>query len=284
MAAARFGCTNRVVANPAAGDPATIWEGLPPFGESAQIMKYYFRCGLVCFAITVLGVGRWLWHTGQTMADVSPAMWSLFILAPVLATIVVGTFAAGAKVPWSWNKTILFSFVGWMLTFGVFIGAGAAYLWQQNRRSEMSLDQSMTLHANAAVERARKDFGVTLDYSTDSLVELERILEQLHQRNVANAFDEATLGSESQLWGAYIGGVFKKITPAEWQRDSAAAGPGSFPLKIKATEFFPCGWVWKRIRNGKEDNTMQKFEIALRSLNRGVAAVTNDPGVTVLKP
>ena len=247
-------------------------------------MKYYLRCGLVCFGITVLGVGRWLWRRGLTTADISPAMWSLIILAPILATIVVGTFGAGAKVPWGWRKTILWSFVGWMLALGAFIGAGSIYLWRQNQASEMPLDQAMNLYAGEAVERAKTEFGVSLDYSTDSLVELEGILEKLHQRNVTNALDEATLGSESQLWGAYIGGVFKKITPAGWQRDSEAAGPGSFPLKIKTSEFFPCGWVWKRIRNGKEDNTMQKFEFALRSLTQGVAAVTNDPGVTVLHP
>lgn len=246
-------------------------------------MKAYLRTGLVCFVMTVLGVGRFLWQTGRTTADVPPLLWSFFILTPILATIVVGTFAAGAKVPWSWRRIILCSFGGWLLVFLLFVGVGGAYFLRQNQKAETSLDQLMTAHAGDAVERARTEFGVSLDYSPGSLVELEHLLERLHQRNVTNAFDQATLGRESRLWGAYIGGTFKKITAAEWRRNSEGAGEGSLPLKFKdGSECFPCTWAWKRIVNGNEDNVMYKFELELRALTKGLASVTNDPGVTVL--
>ena len=248
-------------------------------------MRTYFRAGLVCFGITAIGLAKWLWQNGKTTADLAPLVWSVIILTPILATVVVGTFGARAKAPWNWTRTILFSFVGWLATVAVFSIVMLGFGWHLRRDMDSRLDQAMGVYATEAVQRAKTEFGVSLDYSTDSLAELERVLEQLHQRNATNAFDQQALGRESQLWGAYIGGVFKKLTPAEWKRDSKAAGEDSFPLTFRnGSEFFPCGWVWKRLQNGKEDNVMFKFYVSIKSLNKGGESITNEPGVTVLHP
>jgi hypothetical protein len=248
-------------------------------------MNAYFRSGLVCLVVTVVCVAHWLGRTGRTTADLPPAMWSVLIFTPILATVVVGTFGSKAKVPWNWTKTIVFSFAGCLAVMIAFAAAMGVYGWSLARNTEESLDAVMDSYASEAVQRAKAEHEVTLDFSTDSLAELERLLEKVHQRHATNALDQQTLGLESQLWGAYIGGVFKKITPAEWRRDSKTAGQGSFPLVFKnGSEFFPCGWVWKRIQNGKEDNVMFKFAVALESFTKGAGSITNNPGVTVLPP
>jgi hypothetical protein len=126
------------------------------------------------------------------------------------------------------------------------------------------LDALLVAHAEDAVQRARAEFGLGLDYSPDSVQHVETLLAQLHAQHRRQPLDERALGRESRLWGAYLGAVIKRLRPCTWQRDSQAAGEGALPLVFgHGDETFPCTWVYKRIENGEEDNVAVKFRFLI---------------------
>jgi hypothetical protein len=139
-------------------------------------------------------------------------------------------------------------------------------LFRRSARRQVAddLDALLVAHAEDAVQRARTEFGVGLDYSAESVQLVETCLAQLHARHQRQAFDERALGRESRLWGAYLGAVIKRLRPCTWQRDSQAAGEGALPLVFgQGNETFPCTWVYKRIKNGEEDNVAVKFQFLI---------------------
>ncbi|HET8925174.1 MAG TPA: hypothetical protein VFN26_19485 [Candidatus Acidoferrum sp.] len=112
-----------------------------------------------------------------------------------------------------------------------------------------------------AVERARSGYGVTLDYSPESIKEVEKLLAMKYELQKTHPMLENETADAAHLWGAYIGEVMKRLRPAHWERDSAAGGKDSLPVVFSDTheESYPCAWVYHRLKNGEEDNVWTKF-------------------------
>ena len=128
-------------------------------------------------------------------------------------------------------------------------------------RSRMDFNYAMRLLAKRAVLIARREQGVTLDYSPGSIERVERILSALHDRQTGNPMSDRELSILSARWGAYIGEVMKRVRSAKWRRDSEVSGAGAMPLIFDAgSEAYPRSWVYKRIVDGPEDNIVFKFQ------------------------
>jgi hypothetical protein len=132
------------------------------------------------------------------------------------------------------------------------------------------LDALMIAHADDAVRRAEDEFAIRLDFSADSVRQVEAILGRLHERHRQEPLGEVGLGREARLWGAYLGAVIKRLRHGTWRKDSAAGGEGSLPLVFgKQDETFPCAWAYKRIANGDEDNVAVKFQLLILDRDKG---------------
>ena len=128
-------------------------------------------------------------------------------------------------------------------------------------RSRMDFDYGMRLLAKRAVLLARREQGVTLDYSPGSIERVETILSALHNRQTENPMSDPELSILSARWGAYIGEVMKRVRTAKWRRDSEVSGAGAMPLIFDAgSEAYPRSWAYKRIVDGPEDNVVFKFQ------------------------
>ncbi len=127
--------------------------------------------------------------------------------------------------------------------------------------SPLNPDTYMALLAAQAVERARSAYGVTLDYSSDSVKDVEKLLATKYELKRSRPITEKELADAADLWGAYIGEVMKRMHAAHWARDSVAGGKDALPLVFNDTgeESFPCAWVYHRLKNGEEDNVWTKF-------------------------
>ena len=141
----------------------------------------------------------------------------------------------------------------------------AFHLWTIYRRSQdLYLDKLMTAHAKDAVSKAKIDFSIQLDYTPESITQVEKILDTIYNSYQQKPVDEITLGRESRLWGCYIGEVIKKIKDGKWQRDSAVAGKGALPLVFGVQdEVYPSAWVYKRLTNGDMDNVAYKYQVLI---------------------
>ncbi len=122
-----------------------------------------------------------------------------------------------------------------------------------------SLDELINYLASSAVEVSQKSFQVTLNYSPESIKAVEKILGKLHEDYTK---DKSMLGINglAHAFGAYIGEVIRRTEPGvRWERDHESAGEKSYPLHWLGGMAFPCGWAYRRIVNGEEDNVWHKY-------------------------
>jgi hypothetical protein len=124
-----------------------------------------------------------------------------------------------------------------------------------------NIDEYMASLSAQAVKRAGSSYGVNLDYSPDSVKEVEKILATKYELQKTHPMTETEKADAANLWGAYIGEVMKRMHPAHWTRDSTAAGKDALPIVFNDSgeESYPCTWVYHRLVNGDEDNVWVKF-------------------------
>ncbi len=112
-----------------------------------------------------------------------------------------------------------------------------------------------------AVERAKLNTKVHLDFSSASIDSIEEMLGRVHEDHLKNPLTEKELSLQSIRWGAYIGEMIKRVGTGKWQRDSEKAGRGTMPVVFDSeNDAFPCSWAFKRIADDPEDNIIFKFQ------------------------
>ena len=117
-------------------------------------------------------------------------------------------------------------------------------------------------YAQQAVEIAR-DFNARLDYSENSLMELESILARLAEdmaNDMANDASQAGPSSDDlteicKLWGSYFGEVIRRRFGGDW---SIETYPGkqfaTLTLSIAGNKLFPSMKIHRRLTAGEGEN------------------------------
>ena len=119
----------------------------------------------------------------------------------------------------------------------------------------------------ALAERVARDaFAVTLDYSVDSVREVERILGRLHD-DYRRTRDDRGLHGAALEFAAYLIEVIELHHPpaGAWTRDHPSLGPEIFPYAWRDAEIFPYAWCAKRIFDGPGDDVWAKFQAVVLS-------------------
>ena len=123
------------------------------------------------------------------------------------------------------------------------------------------LQQVAEAYAQDAVDFARNQFKLTLDWSDASVAHIETMLAVFHdQMAAANPSDERIF-QFAKLFGSYVGEVFRRNHGAAW--GIVTLEGQSFPgLKASGAAglFWPWGRVQNRIRNGPEDNVWHYYQ------------------------
>lgn len=170
-----------------------------------------------------------------------------------------------------------------IFVFAIFLFAKSRSTSKHETLSSAEVIEEMKARAASAVVDARDTYSIELDYSPNSIKEVERILDKIHRRHREEPIDNAELNRLKLEWGGYVGEVIKRLRKAEWQLDSKIAGPGSLPVVYENSgESFPVMWCLKRIVNGPEDNVWDKFNLLV--VNRDsepTGAITFFPDGTV---
>lgn len=141
----------------------------------------------------------------------------------------------------------------------------AGILWLRTRRVRpiefKSTQEKMSWLADQAVRVARENQGVELDYTPESIEQVEQVLSVLHDEHKSGKLSKGVNGL-ALAFGAYIGEAIRQSEPgSKWEKDHQVAGPESYPIQWGGGESFPTGWAYKRIINGPEDNVWHKYVI-----------------------
>jgi hypothetical protein len=129
-------------------------------------------------------------------------------------------------------------------------------------------------YAQQAVEIAR-DFNARLDYSENSLMELESILARLAEdmaNDIANDASHAGPSSDDltemcKLWGSYFGEVIRRRFGGDWTIETY---PGkqfaTLTLSIAGNKLFPSMKIHRRLTAGEGDNVWTFYKMVKAKL------------------
>src|SRR4051794_33489862 len=129
-------------------------------------------------------------------------------------------------------------------------------------------EQAAINHAREAVKVAAERYGITLDWSEDSIREADRLLARIHHVVSARVpLPEDTEGATvfGNAYGCYVGEVFRKYHGGGW--GIARYFPEDVPVLQVGTGgaiISPCTQARARITNGDGENLWGYYE-ALRS-------------------
>ena len=125
---------------------------------------------------------------------------------------------------------------------------------------------------SALAERiALESYSVKLDFSTESVKDVERILSAFHNE-YNRTKDESGLQGIALEFAAYIVKVIESnFQRGFWSRDHRTFGPDTFPYAWQNTEIFPFGWCLKRIIDGPQDDVWSKFQALVLNKANGAA-------------
>jgi len=121
----------------------------------------------------------------------------------------------------------------------------------------METHESVSAMAGAYAEQAvriAREFNATLDYSENSLMELEAIVAQL-AFDLPNDAPAEELAEMCKMWGSYFGEVVRRRFGGDWSIDTY---PGkqfaTLTLTVAGNKLFPSMKVHRRLTAGDADN------------------------------
>jgi len=113
--------------------------------------------------------------------------------------------------------------------------------------------------AEQAVMDGWQRHKIALDFSTNSVQSLERMLDVMNRSPQFQVFSDKDKHAEAMIAGAYLGEVIRRNHNGRWGVHSEAAGEFSFPVHFDTRQAFPIMWCLKRLVNGREDNVWHKY-------------------------
>jgi hypothetical protein len=126
-----------------------------------------------------------------------------------------------------------------------------------------NIDTQMRELADNAVTAAKDKFGVRLDYSENSLLQLELLLQQAHEayKKTSSIGNSPNISIENtvRIWGSYYGEVIRQSMGGDWVSDQK-----NVFLLIGSQKIDPLGQVRGRVVEGPLYN-IQPFFLGLKS-------------------
>jgi hypothetical protein len=225
-----------------------------------------------------------VWFVGVALNMVSrhPGHWSTYppqnfivlLVGWLITALLLGAVAARFERLRSWWSIGVGTVAGSLAVLGLMLFTVARVYGPPAPPKFKSTDEMMAYFATEATEWVKKDRGIDLDYSVDSIKVIEAELARV-SKNVDKANPQRGTFGLATGYGAYIGEVLRRRDGGSWAVDHPVGGPHSYPLTTKSdSTVFPVGWCWKRLTVGEEDNVYHKVLL----LSASAGSITNITG------
>ncbi len=131
-----------------------------------------------------------------------------------------------------------------------------------------SVDAMVSAYAAQAIALAR-EFKAQLDYSENSLMEVETILARLSREMPASKPSDDDVSELCKVWGSYLGEVVRRRFGGEW---SIETYPGkqfaTLTLNVNGNKLFPSIKVHRRLTEGESDNVWSFYRMVKTRLEK----------------
>jgi hypothetical protein len=129
-----------------------------------------------------------------------------------------------------------------------------------------SVESMVQAYSQAAVEMAR-DFKAALDYTENSVMEIEAILAQFAQDLASSKPPADEMDEMCKLWGCYLGEVVRRRFGGEWGIETY---PGkefaTLTLNVGGNKLFPSMKIHRRLTEGENDNVWTFYKMVRTKL------------------
>ena len=125
----------------------------------------------------------------------------------------------------------------------------------------VDIESVMAAHATEAVEHAKERFGFDLDYSPESISQVEEALAE-----VANDIEWLC-----RMYGGYVGEVLRRQHGGEWSLDDDLPDAERvIGLTLSnGTRLFPPSKVAKRLHQGEGDSIKFYYKVVSQEARKG---------------
>ena len=131
-----------------------------------------------------------------------------------------------------------------------------------------SVEAMAEAYARKAVQQA-SEYTAKLDYSENSLKQLEIILEQVASKVRSLVLTSDELGEICKTWGSYFGEVVRRRFGGEW---SIETYPGkqfaTLTLSINGNKLFPSMKIHRRLAQGGDESIWSFYNMVKVRLER----------------
>jgi hypothetical protein len=168
------------------------------------------------------------------------------------------------------------STTGWLIALGVLVvvatgllAIALAWRWRPPALASFTVvgdvAEAMQELAEVAVADSKTNRGLELDYTSESIQHVERVLGQVHDDFRARRMSREHAEELAIRYGAYTGETIRRTWGGAWAKDHPQVGPDSFPMAVKGLHVFPIAWCQKRVVSGPDDNVWAKYHLSIGS-------------------
>jgi len=112
-----------------------------------------------------------------------------------------------------------------------------------------------------AVDFTKQNFKKQLDFSEDSIKDVEECLDALSKTRDQYKPNNEQLLTTAKMYAAYIGQVIKLKWGGDWRDENQYSLQNGPALKVRDQHLFLVSKVYRRILNGPEDNVWHFYQV-----------------------
>jgi len=121
----------------------------------------------------------------------------------------------------------------------------------------------MAGYARAAADLAKSQFKQKLDFTAESIYNLDDILVLVAES------PELDLDFEVRLWGGYLGEVLRRRYAGTWEMTQYPGGAAAVPaVEVRGSRLFPLMKVYRRLTIGTEEDLRAFFAMVTERLGK----------------
>lgn len=128
---------------------------------------------------------------------------------------------------------------------------------------QQELDKLMQASADDAVKVSVEEFSVDLDFSGESVALVDHVLLSFIDKYRDKALEDSAVFTLCNIFGAYIGEVFRRIAGGNWRYDQSNPNAPFVVLDVGDKSYAFAGICYERLVNDSQISVKAYFDQAL---------------------
>lgn len=133
---------------------------------------------------------------------------------------------------------------------------------------QQALNQLMRDSANDAIKTSQDEFGISLDFSAQSIVLVDEVLMRFLESYHDQALEDKAVFTLCNIYGAYVGETFRKLAGGQWQYNIENEDAPTIMLLFNERSFAFAGICYERLVNDRNVSVKRYFDEALGSVTQ----------------